>query len=61
MIIIFGIDRLGVFRGGIQYTKMKMNRNFNAFTDLKLLKLKVLIICLAIRCVLRRRDRRYYP
>jgi hypothetical protein len=61
VIIIFGIDRLGVFGGGIQYTKMKMNRNFDAFTDLKLLKLEVLTICLAIGCVSGRRDRRYYP
>ena len=35
IIIIFEINKLGVFRGGIQYTEMKINRNYNAFTDLK--------------------------
>ena len=56
MIIIFGIDSLGVFGGGIQYTEMKMNRNFNVFTDLKPLELEVPIICLATGCVSGRRD-----
>ena len=59
MIIIFGINSLGVFKGGIQYTKMKINRNFNVFIDLKPLKLKVLIICLVIRYVSGYKDRRY--
>ncbi len=58
MIIIFGINKSGVFRGGIKYTEMKMNRNFNAFTDLKLLELEVPTICLATGCVSLRRDRR---
>ena len=58
MIIIFGINRSGVFGGGIQYTKMKINRNFNAFTDLKSLELEVPTICLATGCVSLRRDRR---
>ena len=58
MIIIFGIDRLEVFGGGIQYTEMKMNRNFNAFTDLKPLELEVPTICLVTGCVSGRRDRR---
>jgi hypothetical protein len=57
--LIFGINRLGVFRGGIQYTEMKMNGNFNVFTDLKPLELEVPIICLATGCVSGRRDRRY--
>jgi len=35
IIIIFEINKLEVFRGGIQYTEMKINRNYNAFTDLK--------------------------
>ncbi len=59
MIIIFGINRSGVFGGGIQYTEMKINRNFNAFTDLKSLELEVPTICLATGCVSLRRDRRY--
>jgi hypothetical protein len=58
VIIIFGIDKLGVFGAGIQYTEMKMNRNFNAFTDLKPLELKVPTICLATGCVSGHRDRR---
>jgi hypothetical protein len=49
----------GVFGGGIQYTEMKINRNFNAFTDLKSLELEVPTIGLATGCVLLRRDRRY--
>jgi hypothetical protein len=60
VIIIFGINRSGVFGGGIQYTEMKINRNFNAFTDLKSLELEVPTICLATGCVSLRRDRRYY-
>ena len=51
MIIIFGINSLGLFGGGIQITEIKINRKFNMFTDLKSLKLKVLKICLVIRCV----------
>jgi len=35
-----------------------MNRNFNAFTDLKSLELEVPMICLATGCVSLRRDRR---
>jgi hypothetical protein len=38
---------------------MKINRNFNAFTDLKSLELEVPTICLATGCVSLRRDRRY--
>jgi hypothetical protein len=49
--IIFGINRLGVFGGGIKITEMKMNRKFNTFTDLKSLELEVLNIC---PCVPRR-------
>jgi hypothetical protein len=60
MIIIFGINKLGVFGGGIQYTEIKINRNFNAYTDLKPLGLKVPVICLATGCVSGRRDRRYF-
>jgi hypothetical protein len=41
VIIILGINRLGVFGGGIQTTEMKMNRKFNTFTDLKSLELEV--------------------
>jgi hypothetical protein len=60
VIIIFEINRLGLFEGGIQYTEMKMNRNFDAFTDLlKSLDLEVPTICLATGCVSGRRDRRY--
>jgi hypothetical protein len=40
---------------------MKMNRNFNAFTDLKPPELEVPIICLATGCVSGRRDRRLGP
>ena len=58
MIRVFGINRSGVFGEGIQYTKMKINRNFNAFTDLKSLELEVLITCLVTGYVLLRRDRR---
>jgi hypothetical protein len=56
--IFFGIDRLEVLGGGILYTKMKMNSNFNTFTYLKALELEVPMICLATRCVSARRDRR---
>ena len=59
MMIIFGINRSGVFGGGIEYTEMKINRNVNAFTDLKSLELEVPMICLATGCVSLRRDRRY--
>ena len=59
MIIILGINRLGVFRGGIQITEMKMSRKFNRFTDLKSLELKVPKICLVTGCVSACRDRRY--
>jgi hypothetical protein len=55
--IIFGINRLGVFGGGIKITKMKINRKFNTFIDLKSIELKVPKICLIIRCVSARRDR----
>ena len=48
------IDRLGVF--GMQYTELKMNRNFNAFAELKSLELEVPTICLATGCVSGRRD-----
>jgi hypothetical protein len=58
VIIIFRIDRLGVFGGGMQYIEIKISRNFNVFTDLKPLKLEVSIICLATGCVSGRRDRR---
>ena len=50
MIIIFGINRSGVFGGGIEYTEVKINRNVNAFTDLKSLELEVPMICLATGC-----------
>jgi hypothetical protein len=56
--IIFGINRLGVFGGGIKITEMKMNRKFNTFTDLKSLELEVPKICLVTGCVSARRDRR---
>ena len=59
MIIILGINRLGVFGGGIQITEMKMNRKFNTFTDLKSLELEVPKTCLVTGCVSARRDRRY--
>jgi len=59
VIIILGINRLGVFGGGIQITEMKINRKFNTFTDLKSLELEVLKICLVTECVSARRDRRY--
>ena len=59
MMIIFGINRSGVFGGGIEYTEMKINRIVNAFTDLKSLELEVPMICLATGCVSLRRDRRY--
>ena len=59
MIIIFGINRSGVFGGGTEYTEMKINRNVNAFTDLKSLELEVPTICLVTGCVSLRRDRRY--
>ena len=59
MIIIFGINRSGVFGGGTEYTEMKINRNVNAFTDLKSLELEVPMICLATGRVSLRRDRRY--
>ena len=59
MMIIFGINRSGVFGGGIEYTEMKINRNVNAFTDFKSLELEVPMICLATGCVSLRRDRRY--
>lgn len=39
---------------------MKINRNFNAFTDFKSLKLEVPTFCLVTGCVSARRDRRYY-
>ena len=58
MIIIFGINRLGLFGGGIQITEMKMNRKFNTFKDLKWLELEVPKICLVTGCVSARRDRR---
>ena len=58
MVIIFGINRLGVFERGIRYTEMKINRNFNAFTDLKPLELEVPIICLVMGCVSGHRVRR---
>jgi len=38
---------------------MKVNRKFNAFTDLKSLELEVPKICLVTGCVSARRDRRY--
>ena len=37
---------------------MKINRIFNAFIDLKLFELEVLIICLVIKCVSRRKNKR---
>ena len=59
MIIIFRIDKLGVFGGGMQYTEMKMNRNFNAFTDFESPELEVPMFCLVTGCVSARRDGRY--
>lgn len=56
--ISFGIDRLGVFGTGIQYTEMKMNRNFIAFTDLKPLEFEVQFVSLQAGCVSGRWDRR---
>ena len=38
---------------------MKLNRNFRAFTDFKLLELEVPTICLVIGGVSARRERRY--
>jgi len=47
-----------VFGGGIQITKIKINRKFNTFTFLKSLELEVPKICLVIGGVSARRDRR---
>ena len=58
MIIIFGTSGLGVFGGGIQCTEMKMNRNFNKFTDFESLELEVPTFCVVTGCVSARRDRR---
>jgi hypothetical protein len=58
VIFILRINRSGVFGGGIQITEMKMNRQFNTFTELKSLELKVPKICLVTGCVSARRDRR---
>jgi hypothetical protein len=57
-VIIFGSNRSGVFGGGIQYTDMKINRNFYTFTDFKSLELEVPTFCLVTGCVSARRDRR---
>jgi hypothetical protein len=48
-----------VFRGGILCTEMKINRNFNEFTDFESLELKVPTFCFVTGCVSARRDRRY--
>ncbi len=58
IMIIFGINRLGVLEGDILYTKIKINSNFNIFIYLKPLELEVPMICLATGCVPARRDRR---
>jgi hypothetical protein len=58
MIIIFGTSGLGVFGGGIQSTEMKMNRNFNEFTDFESLELEVPTFCVVTGCVSASRDRR---
>jgi hypothetical protein len=34
VILIFGIERVGVFGRGIKYTETNMNTSFNTFTDL---------------------------
>ena len=39
--IIFGINRLGVFRGAISYTKMKLSRNFDMLKYLQPFKREV--------------------
>ena len=56
--IIFGI---GQKCSGEVYntTEIKINRNFNAFIDLKSLELEVPTFCLVTGCVSARRDRRY--
>ncbi len=54
---MFGTSGLGVCGGGIQYTEMKMNRNFNEFTDFESLELEVPTFRLVTGCV---SDRRYY-
>jgi hypothetical protein len=38
---------------------MKINRNFNEFTDFESLELKVPTFCFVTGCVSARRDRRY--
>jgi hypothetical protein len=38
---------------------MKMNRNFNEFTDFESLELEVPTFCFVTGCVSARRDRRY--
>jgi len=58
MIIIFGTSGLGVFRGGIQCTEMKMNINFNEFTDFESLELEVPTFCFVTGCVSACSDRR---
>jgi hypothetical protein len=58
VIIILGINTLGVFGAGMQITELKMNRKINTLTDLKSLELEVHKICLVTGCVSARRDRR---
>jgi hypothetical protein len=58
-IVFFGTSGLGVFRGSISCTEIKMNRNFNRFTDFKSLEPKVPTFCFVTGCVSARRDRRY--
>ena len=38
---------------------MKINRNFNKFTDFESLELEVPTFCVVIRCVSARKDKRY--
>jgi hypothetical protein len=49
-----------VFGGSILCTEIKLNRNFNEFTDFKSLEPEVSAFCFVTGCVSARRDRRYY-
>lgn len=51
MITIFEVNRLEVFRKVTQHNWHKTTRNFNVFTKSELLKFKVSIFCLVIKCV----------
>jgi len=57
--MIFGTSELGVFREVYNVTKMKMNRNFNMFTDFESLELEVPTFYLVTGYVSARSDSRY--